>query len=53
MDRVKKGDQEARFTKDRMGFEINTLGEHFNGMLDSVIEQQKEAESQKLQKRSL
>ncbi len=35
---VEKGDLSARYTSDKLGFEINILGAHFNKAMDSVSE---------------
>jgi sigma-B regulation protein RsbU (phosphoserine phosphatase) len=53
MKKVAVGDMQARFKKDKMGFEINLIGSFFNKMIESVISNQKEAETQRLQKRAL
>lgn len=44
MDEVADQKLSARYQKDRMGFEINLLGSHFNTMIDSVLHYQKEVE---------
>ncbi len=50
MERISTGDIEARFVHDPFGFEINVLGSSFNHMIDSVIEHQKRAEEERIQK---
>lgn len=37
-------DLDARYMSDKMGFEINVVGQHFNQMIDSVIHYQSEVE---------
>lgn len=39
MDQVAHGDLQARYAKDRLGFEINALGSHFNQMLSEMVKQ--------------
>jgi sigma-B regulation protein RsbU (phosphoserine phosphatase) len=50
MAKVSKGDLSARFKEDRMGFEINLVGQDFNETIDSIVRHQKEAEVQKAHK---
>lgn len=50
MQKVGKGNLSARFSEDRMGFEINVIGRIFNRMIASLIhymEETKELETQK------
>jgi serine phosphatase RsbU (regulator of sigma subunit) len=39
MDRVQQGEVSAIYAVDRLGFEINQLGKHFNQMLKSLLQQ--------------
>lgn len=48
MTRVSEGALHVRFEPDRMGFEINAIGLQLNGMLDSLLEHQQEAERQRI-----
>lgn len=48
MQQVADGEEEARFHKDSMGFEINLIGEQLNQMLDSLLKHQKEVEKERL-----
>jgi phosphoserine phosphatase RsbU/P len=50
IDRIAEGDVEARFQKDPLGFEINALGEHLNRMVKALLDQQKRAETERLQR---
>lgn len=45
--RVSEGASHARYTPDRMGFEINDLGMQFNETLDAVLLHREEAETQR------
>lgn len=45
MDKVANQKLSARYQKDKMGFEINLLGSHFNQMIDSLIHYQDEVET--------
>jgi sigma-B regulation protein RsbU (phosphoserine phosphatase) len=53
MQRVGKGDLKARYLSDKMGFELNTLGERFNQTIDSLVEHMNTAKSERLAKESL
>ncbi len=48
MKRIAEGGVHVRFTPDRMGFEINVLGQQMNQMLDSMVAHQQEAEREKI-----
>ncbi len=48
MTRVSEGALHVRFQPDRMGFEINAIGFQLNGMLDSLLQHQEEAERQRI-----
>ena len=48
MERVSGGAAHARYTPDRMGFEINALGIQFNETLDSLLHHAQEAERERL-----
>lgn len=50
MGSVGKGDLDKRYEKDKMGFEINQVGQEFNTMVDFLIENIKHAEEEKLQR---
>ncbi len=50
MQDVRKGMVQARFTPDALGFEINTLGQGFNRMVDSLLSAQKRVEEERVQK---
>lgn len=47
---AEKGDVDLRFSKDLLGFEINTLGMQFNQMMDSLVEHQSEVQRQRIEK---
>lgn len=53
MIRVSEGGVHARYTPDRMGFEINQLGKQFNETLDALLLQQQEAEKQRIARERL
>lgn len=53
MNRVSEGDLTARFEPDRMGFEINSIGEIFNQTLLSLRHQMHCAENERVQKETL
>jgi phosphoserine phosphatase RsbU/P len=53
MNRVSHGDLTARFGEDKMGFEINVIGEIFNNMIDSLQSQMAAAEQERVQKETL
>ena len=53
MQRVSEGAVHIRYTPDRMGFEINELGKQFNQTLDALLEQQHEAERERLGREKL
>lgn len=53
MGRVMSGDVKARFKQDRMGFEINILGEHLNRMLESIERYIFEIKNEKFEKETL
>jgi sigma-B regulation protein RsbU (phosphoserine phosphatase) len=48
MERVAGGAAHARYTPDRMGFEINALGLQFNETLDSLLHHAQEAERERI-----
>ncbi|EKE04662.1 MAG: sigma regulatory family protein-PP2C phosphatase [uncultured bacterium] len=50
MHSVKNGDVDARYTKHKMGFEINYLGDIFNKMMDSLLYHQNEIQKAKIDK---
>jgi serine phosphatase RsbU (regulator of sigma subunit) len=53
MQKVAQGDLSARFTRDRMGFEINVLGKSFNQMIDALSQSMQEAKGERLQRELL
>jgi serine phosphatase RsbU (regulator of sigma subunit) len=53
MERVSTGAAHARYTPDRMGFEINALGLQFNETLDSLLHHAQEAERERLTRERL
>lgn len=48
MERVSDGGVHVRYLEDQMGFEINVLGRQMNGMLDAMLEHQRQAERERL-----
>ena len=48
MEKVSEGAFHARYTPDRMGFEINALGNQFNETLDRILYLQQEAERERI-----
>lgn len=50
MRRVGKGDLNATYQEDQMGFEINTIGEIFNQMAFSLKEKMEEIQREKMEK---
>ncbi len=48
MDGVKAQEYEGRYREDRYGFEINTLGNNFNQMLDTLLLNMEEAKNQRV-----
>jgi serine phosphatase RsbU (regulator of sigma subunit) len=48
MERVSNGAAHARYTPDRMGFEINAIGLQFNETLDALLHHAQEAERERL-----
>lgn len=53
MERVSEGASHARYTPDRMGFEINALGKQFNETMDGLIKTAQEAERQRAAREKL
>ncbi len=53
MDRVSEGAAHARYTPDKMGFEINALGIQFNQTLDSLLHHIQETEKERLAREKL
>jgi serine phosphatase RsbU (regulator of sigma subunit) len=53
MQRVSEGAVHVRYQSDRMGFEINKLGEQFNQTLDALIHHQTIAEKERLARERL
>jgi phosphoserine phosphatase RsbU/P len=53
MKRIAQGANHARFTEDKMGFEINVLGRQMNQMLDALLLHQQEAEREKMARERL
>jgi sigma-B regulation protein RsbU (phosphoserine phosphatase) len=48
MEKVQTGDLSARYKEDRMGFEINVLGSHFNQMIDALIQHMEVAKNERV-----
>ncbi len=48
--KIKQGDLSARYTSDRFGYEINTLGTIFNEMISNLIEEQRAVAKQRVEK---
>jgi sigma-B regulation protein RsbU (phosphoserine phosphatase) len=53
MNRVSRGDLTARYKKQRMGFEINIIGNIFNDSINSLREQMARAEAERVEKETL
>ena len=53
MQRVSEGASHARYTPDRMGFEINALGIQFNETLDSLLKHAQEVEKERIGREKL
>lgn len=53
MERVALGAVHSRYVKQRFGFEINDLGGYFNETVEALLEHQKQAEEERLQKERL
>jgi sigma-B regulation protein RsbU (phosphoserine phosphatase) len=53
MDKLSHGDLLARFKKQKMGFEINVIGEIFNQTIESLRDQVSRAEAERVQKETL
>jgi len=53
MEKVRRGNHEARYKRDGWGFEINRVGEAFNEMITALIEQTERAEAERLQREKL
>ncbi len=51
--RVCEGDLTVRYAHDRLGFEINVLGERFNEMISSLLKQMEEIKTERLSKELL
>lgn len=50
MDAIELGDQNQRYKKDKMGFEINVLGVQFNKTIDALFLQQQATEKERIAK---
>ncbi len=50
MQQIQQGDLEKRYKKDPVGFEINSLGNIFNGFVDTLLEKQHIAEEERVGK---
>lgn len=50
MSKIQSGDLQARYQEDVFGFEINELGESFNNMVNTLLNQQKIAEQARIKK---
>lgn len=53
MERVSEGASHARYTPDRMGFEINQLGLQFNETLDGLLRHAQEAQRERIHRERL
>lgn len=53
MDRISKGASHARYTPDRIGFEINQLGLQFNETLDSLLQHEQEIQRERIAREKL
>lgn len=53
MEEISGHDLNARYQPDKMGFEINILGLHFNNMIDSIVHYQEEVERIHVKKEAL
>ena len=53
LDRVSEGAVHARYQPDKMGFEINELGQEFNRTLDALLLHQNRAEQERLGREKL
>ncbi|HSX11061.1 MAG TPA: SpoIIE family protein phosphatase [Chlamydiales bacterium] len=53
MERVSEGAGHVRYTPDRMGFEINSLGNQFNETMDALQRSAQEAEKQRIGREKL
>ena len=53
MGRVSEGDLQARYVGDKMGFEINSIGQIFNQTISNLLRHMEEAENEKVQKETL
>lgn len=50
MREIQKGDLEKRYRPDPLGYEINTVGEIFNNMIETLLEKQGLAEQERVEK---
>jgi len=50
MQKIQSGDIHLRYEKDRLGFEINVLGEIFNEMVNAVLTQKHVAEEERVKR---
>lgn len=53
MERVSEGAAHVRYLPDRMGFEINDLGNQFNETMDALVQHAEEAERQRIGREKL
>jgi len=53
MARIQKGSLDLRYQKDLLGFEINSLGEIFNKMVEAIIEKKHLAEEERVKREKL
>ncbi|MCI0381677.1 MAG: SpoIIE family protein phosphatase [Chlamydiae bacterium] len=53
MEKVQHGDLNARYEKEKMGFEINVLGRGFNQMIEDLLTQMETAKSEKISRELL
>ncbi|NGX48699.1 MAG: Phosphoserine phosphatase RsbU [Candidatus Anoxychlamydiales bacterium] len=50
MKKIKEGNLDERYKKQKFGFEINYIGNFFNNTMDSLIAKQREIEKEKIEK---
>ncbi|HPE84597.1 MAG TPA: SpoIIE family protein phosphatase [Chlamydiales bacterium] len=53
MIKVEQGDLEARFSEQKMGFEINVIGKIFNEMIGSLLSHMRQSENERVAKETL
>ncbi len=53
MQKIQQGEVQFRYHKDPLGFEINSLGDVFNGMVDSLLAHQQSAQEERVKRETL